>query len=235
MGWEGKDAATISCSEVIELVAGNRREPRSQQAAKIGNENHDRIIGALKLQMTPTLPGFFEPVHSPIMISEGLMMKPTILDVPVNERLMLRVKPDGIVESAAGLTCIEVKSNTSDLSLLQLTYGCMAAQITYGGGLGEPNQTVGAMVTYGSNQDAVQMLSRGGEPIWDEAKRIVELAAELQYSQRRDEADKRFVPTTLWSGPGVPVVKQAERATMLRWEMDSVMETVAAGLLELLK
>ena len=207
------DRESISATEILQIVSGERPNWGDQKSATLGKAQHRRILDALEEQITPTLPGFSSRTTAVPIDSGQILGRGQLLNIVMNENLQLKVKPDAVVWDGSAVSCIEIKPAYHPLNLLQLMYECMAASETYGG------TTQGFLYLYG-RRDSVQTLQNGGQPFWEQGKEIAGLSHEIRAG--RD--------SSLLKVADMAMPNYKERAVLNRMELDRIWGSVSQGL-----
>lgn len=223
MSWGRNNSETISATGVIKLLVGERGHDWDPKKAQDGIQMHTKILNAITEQITPNMFGV-EARKTALPIEEGqVMSRGRELSLKVSSDLQMKLIPDMILRTGKDLACVEIKKNFRETDLLQLMYGCMAADAHFSG-----NLTQGALYLYG-DYDHVGILREGGRSFWEQGNQIAQLAADLRESQVKSKVERR-TDKMVRMITDMPVTNLSEQAILIRREMDDVWGVVSAGL-----
>lgn len=213
MGRASLEIDTISATDVLETFKASLNHGWDKSLAKKGTDEHTRIFNLLNEQMNLMLFDY-EDEKTKIEIDHGQILgKGRTLKASIDNTLTLHVIPDAVIAHDNSLTCVEIKKSFYHLDLLQLLYGCIAANETYSNNSGGAIQ--GILYLYGG-QESVRILDDGGRSQWDNALRIARLAYEITLGK-----ESNLIKTY-----DIPVQDYRERAVVNRREMDGLWDSM---------
>lgn len=228
MGLMVREKQTISVTDVRNILIGEHRHEWDLGKADFGRKQHKLILNAIDVQVSPTLTGFLDNTGTALPISEGtILSRERELMLRVDQELSLKLRPDMIMGSGNDLSCIEIKNNYVVTDLLQLMYGCMAADKHFTGSLAQ-----GFLYLYqGGNSHQVLTLKDGGRRHWEDGLVIAKLAAQIRSTTKKES---RNISEIVMINEDIPTSNPNEQAIIMRGQLDSVWGSVSRGLVGLL-